>query len=360
MPFGAAQFEHQTPAMEGHVVNDKTARSSRITIRNVAEDAGVSVAAVSKVLRDAYGVSDTLRANVRASMQKLGYRPLASARGMRGQTYTIGLVLPDIRNPFFADIMSGVNTALERSQYRAMIGISHSSVETEMAMVESMIDRQMDGLLMIGSTEDRENLNAIASRKPLVAIGHHDPESTTFDTVNNHDQQGGMLVVKHLVANGYRNISMLSLITGTSTILAERELGYRRGMMEAGFGKNINIVNSSQTLREVQISARKMLTAPQRPDAIFCWTDLIALEVISVATELGLRIPEDLAVVGYDNTVFCDFAQNSLTSIDQSGEQLGLQATRLLIERIKGRTTAEHFVVTPRIVARRSSTPATN
>lgn len=339
-------------------MSEKRVRGSRVTIREVAKDAGVSVAAVSKVLRDAYGVSDALRANVRASMHKLDYRPLAAARGMRGQTYTIGIVLPDLRNPFFADIMDGVNTALERTQYRAMIGISHSSVETEMGIVESMIDRQMDGMLMIGSTEDRRNLDIIANRKPLVAIGHHDPEATTFDTVNNHDQQGAMLVVKHLAANGYRKIAMFSLVSGTSTILIQRELGYRRGMMEAGLGKHINITSSSQILREVQLSARRLLTGPQRPDAIFCWTDLIALEVISVAKELGLDIPNDLAVVGYDNTMFCDFAQNSLTSIDQSGEQLGLQAARLLIERIKGRAEAEHFVVTPRIVVRPSSTPS--
>jgi DNA-binding LacI/PurR family transcriptional regulator len=340
-------------------LSEKRVRGSRVTIREVAKDAGVSVAAVSKVLRDAYGVSDALRAKVRASMHKLDYRPLAAARGMRGQTYTIGIVLPDLRNPFFADIMDGVNTALERTQYRAMIGISHSSVETEMGIVESMIDRQMDGMLMIGSTEDRRNLDIIAKRKPLVAIGHHDPEATTFDTVNNHDQQGAMLVVKHLAANGYRKIAMFSLVSGTSTILIQRELGYRRGMMEAGLGKHINITSSSQILREVQLSARRLLMGPQRPDAIFCWTDLIALEVISVAKELGLDIPNDLAVVGYDNTMFCDFAQNSLTSIDQSGEQLGLQAARLLIERIKGRAEAEHFVVTPRIVVRPSSTPST-
>jgi DNA-binding LacI/PurR family transcriptional regulator len=340
-------------------LSEKRVRGCRVTIREVAKDAGVSVAAVSKVLRDAYGVSDALRANVRASMHKLDYRPLAAARGMRGQTYTIGIVLPDLRNPFFADIMDGVNTALERTQYRAMIGISHSSVETEMGIVESMIDRQMDGMLMIGSTEDRRNLDIIAKRKPLVAIGHHDPEATTFDTVNNHDQQGAMLVVKHLAANGYRKIAMFSLVSGTSTILIQRELGYRRGMMEAGLGKHINITSSSQILREVQLSARRLLTGPQRPDAIFCWTDLIALEVISVAKELGLDIPNDLAVVGYDNSMFCDFTQNSLTSIDQSGEQLGLQAARLLIERIKGRAEAEHFVVTPRIVVRPSSTPST-
>lgn len=330
-------------------------RDRRVTIREVAEDAGVSVAAVSKVLRDAYGVSDSLRAKVRASMDQLGYRPLAAARGMRGQTYTIGLLLPDIRNPFFADIMSGVNTALERTQYRAMVGISQSSPDTEMVMVEAMIDRQMDGLLLIGSTEQRANLTSIAARKPLVTIGHHDPAAGNFDTVNNNDQQGAMLVVKHLVTNGYRKIAMLSLTSTTSTILAEREMGYRRGMMEAGLGQNISITHSQQSLREVQIAVRRLLQAPNRPDALFCWTDLIGLEAISVARELGLRIPEDVAIVGYDNTMFCDFAQNALTSVDQSGEVLGLQATRLLMERIKGRSEGEHFVVTPRIVARHSS-----
>jgi DNA-binding LacI/PurR family transcriptional regulator len=330
-------------------------RQGRVTIRDVAEDAGVSVAAVSKVLRDAYGVSETLRAKVRASMDKLGYRPLAAARGMRGQTYTLGLLLPDIRNPFFADIMTGVNNALERTQYRPMMGISGSSVSVELAMVEAMIDRQMDGIILIGSTEDRVNLEAIAQRTPLVTIGHHEPEATNFDTVNNHDQQGGLLAVRHLAAAGYKRISMLSLESSTSTILAQRELGYRRGMMEAGLGKHIQVVHAPQTLREVQIAALRMLQGADRAEAIFCWTDFIALEVISVATELGLRIPEDVGIVGYDNTMYCDFAQNSLSSIDQSGELLGLQATRLVIERIKGRTEAEHFVVPPRLVARRSS-----
>ena len=330
-------------------------RNGRVTIREVAEDAGVSVAAVSKVLRDAYGVSDGLRAKVRASMNKLGYRPLASARGMRGQTYTLGLVLPDLRNPFFADIMTGVDNALERTQYQVMMGISASTAKLESGVVDSMIDRQMDGIILIGSTETRESLNAIASRKPLVIIGHHDPAAEAFDTVNNHDQQGGLLVVRHLVAAGYKNIAMFSLQGESSSILSEREMGYRRGMVEAGLGAAINIVQSPQIMRDVQFAARRLLQGPKRPDAIFCWTDFIALEVISVATELGLRVPQDVGIVGYDNTMYCDFAQNSLTSIDQSGELLGLQASRLVIERINGRTDVEHFVVPPRLVARRSS-----
>ena len=98
-----------------------------------------------------------------------------------------------------------------------------------------------------------------------------------------------------------------------------------------------------------------MLQSRHRPEAIFCWTDFVALEVLSVARELELSVPGDLAVVGYDNTSYCDLAQNAITSIDQSGQVFGLQSARLLIERIKGRGAAEHFVITPRLVARASS-----
>jgi LacI family transcriptional regulator len=148
---------------------------------------------------------------------------------------------------------------------------------------------------------------------------------------------------------------MLSLAAPVSTVINQRELGYRLEMTEQGLGSSINIVRAPQVLRDVQLTVRRLLESRDRPDAIFCWTDLMAFEAISVATELGLSIPQDIAIIGYDNTVFCEFAQNRLTSIDQSGEVLGLQATRLLIERIDGRTHSEHFVVTPRVVARASS-----
>jgi DNA-binding LacI/PurR family transcriptional regulator len=325
-------------------------RPGRVTIRDVAHDAGVSVAAVSKVLRDAYGVSDSLREKVRASMGKLNYRPLASARGLRGRTYTLGLLLPDLRNPFFADIFDGVNSALARTQYQAMQGISVHANE----LVDAMIDRQMDGLILIGPNEMASRLSEIANRVPLVLIGHHEPVDNLFDTVNNDDQLGARLVVRHLYANGHRRIAMMSLAKA-STVVTQRELGYRLEMMEQGLGKAVNIIRGTQTVRDVQVAVRKLLESPDRPDALFCWTDLIAIEAISVATELGLSIPNDIAIVGYDNTMYCDLAQNRLTSVDQSGELLGLQAARLLIERIEGRTEAEHFVVTPRIVARASS-----
>lgn len=334
-------------------------KSARVTIKTVAADAGVSVAAVSKVLRDAYGVSAALRDRVQASMTRLGYRPHAAARGMRGQTYTLGAILPDLHNPFFSDILAGINAALERTQYQTLFGIGNSVPAQEQALIDSMLDRQMDGIMIIGPRLQMPAIEAIARRTPLAVIAHH-ANVDLYDTVNNDDVLGAKLVVRHLAERGYRNIAMMSLEVpahDTPQVTLQREIGYREAMDEVGLRRYIKVVPAEQTPREAQLVVRRLLTSRGRPEAIFCWSDFIAFEVISVAREMGLSIPGDLAVVGYDNTSNCDLAQNGLTSIDQSGQVLGLQAARLLIERIKGRATAEHFVVTPRLVARTSTNP---
>jgi DNA-binding LacI/PurR family transcriptional regulator len=335
-------------------------KSDRVTIKTVAEDAGVSVAAVSKVLREAYGVSADLRAKVQASMHRLHYRPHAAARGMRGQTYTLGVLLPDLHNPFFSDIMAGVNSALERTQYLPLLGVSQSVGAVEVALIDAMVDRQMDGLILIGPRMLTADIIGIAERTPTVVIAQHRPDVVAFDTVNNNDQLGAAVVVRHLAAAGYRNIAYLTQLlvdTEQAMVTTQREIGYRATMTELGLGRYINVIAAEQTPRETQAAARHVLQSRNPPEAIFCWTDFIALEVLSVAHELGLSVPGDVAVVGYDNTSYCDLAQNALTSIDQSGQVLGLQAARLLIERIKGRETAEHLVITPRLVARQSSGP---
>ena len=332
-------------------------KHKHITIRTVAADAGVSVAAVSKVLRDAYGVSSELRAKVQASVAKLGYRPRLAARAMRGRSYTLGVLLPDIRNPFFSDILDGLNTALIRTQYQPVLAVSPSA-SIEQALVDSMLDRQIDGVIVLGPRMSPEEAGALAARVPTVFIAYHEPQVTSFDTVNNDDQMGAALVVNHLAATGRRRIAFLNLELpkhGDLMVTGQREIGYRAAMKAAGLAEYVNVVRAEQTSREVQIAAKHLLQGRDPPEAIFCWTDFIALEVISVANELGLSIPDDLAIVGYDNTHYCDLAQNALTSIDQSGQVLGLQAARLLVERVEGRTKAEHFAVTPRLVVRKSS-----
>jgi len=335
-------------------------KSDRATLKTVAADAGVSVAAVSKVVRDANGVSKELRARVIESIGKLGYRPHTAARGMRGQTYTLGVLLGDIRNPFYPEILDGVQAALDRTKYHPLLGIGRATEPVEVAMVEAMQDRQMDGVILIAPRMPPATIEAMAAKIPTVVIGHHQPDAKAFDTVNDNDRLGAQLVVNHLVGRGHRRITFVGTEVagiGEGGVMTARASGYRAAMQLHSLTENIDTRVFPSHLEQCRSAVSEMLAAPDRPSAVFCSSDTLALEVMSCAADLGINVPRDLALVGYDNISYCDYSYVSLSSVDQSGEVLGLQAARLLIERIKGRTEAEHFVVPPRLVARRSSAP---
>lgn len=344
---------------------DKPARppqKPRATIRTVAADAGVSVAAVSKVLRDAYGVSDALRAKVTASIDKLGYRPNAAARAMRGHTYRVGILLIAITNPFLPEVIDGILETLRAASYHGMIGIGLSRTEIEASLIESMIDSRMDGLILVAPEMTTAVLSHYARQIPVVAIAQHDPTATDFDTINSDDQLGATIAVRELIARGHRDIGMLMpdpSATQVHGVMHQREIGYRKAMAEAGLGDRarVNIVPhrlpaDAPNGREAAI--RAVLTAPNRPSALFCWSDLVGVDVVNVARGLGLRVPEDLAIIGYDNSRVAALPLIGLASIDQEGRRMGALAAQTLLGRIDGRTTAEHLAVPPHLVLRPS------
>lgn len=333
-------------------------RSSGATLHDVAADAGVSFSAVSKALRNAYGVSEAMRLRVKASAERLGYRPHAAARGMRGKTYTLGVLVSDLHNSFFSEIFAGISEVSGQAQYQPMLGVGHIDPIAENAIIDAMIDRQMDGLLLVAPSMSQEDLLIIAEEVPTVLIGVHMPESTTLDTVNNDDELGARLVVRHLAERGFSNIAFVTLAPlpeAQGTTLQSRELGYRDEMQRLGLGDHVQVVGASMESEDIRSTVLRLLTGKRRPKAVFCWTDYVAFEVIGVARELGLNVPDDLAVVSYDNTPYCALPQHSLTSVDQSGRLLGRKATQLLLDRIGGRKEAEHFVVTPMLMMRDST-----
>jgi len=337
----------------------QTAKANRVTISVVAQHAGVSVAAVSKVLRNAYGVSAALRAKVEASIATLNYRPSAAARGMRGQTYTIGVLLVDIKNPFFPELIDGIDDGLAGTQYVPLFGIGHGSLRLETAIVHALVDRQMDGLIMIGQRLALAEVEAIAKQIPVVVIGHHAPTATSFDSVNNDDESGGALAAEFLMAQGYRRPAMIALHDNQQSggdVAHKRKQGFARALDAAGFEPHqIRIAQAGDSLDDVTATVRDLLEGTEPPDSIFGWADYYALEVLSAVRALGFRVPDDIGIIGYDNSPPCAFTQNDLTSIDQSGRELGRAATRLLLERIAGRTAAEHFVITPKVSVRGST-----
>jgi LacI family transcriptional regulator len=330
---------------------------TRVTIRTVAADAGVSVAAVSKVMRNAYGVSDGLRLKVESSIEKLGYRPSVAARGMRGRTFTLGVLLVGIDNPFLPGIYQGIESVTEAAGYKIMVGVGAARARTEVQLIEQMIDNRMDGLILVASQIAGDTLEHYARQIPIVVVGHHEPGAMGYDTINNDDQHGAQLAVQAFVDRGYRDIAYLTQSDQEdhfADVAPQRELGYRRAMMSAGLEADIRVFSLPQYGLPRDAKLREILQSPDRPRAIFCWSDLDAIPLLGEAHRLGVRIPEDLALIGYDNSPMAQMAMVNLASMDQDGPRLGKLAAEALFTRMNGRRVAEHILIEPSLVERGS------
>lgn len=334
----------------------------RITIIDVARHAQVSTTAVSKVLRNAYGASPAMRTKVQQAIDELGYRPSAAARAMRGRTYTIGVMFPDIRNPFFADILDGLAGRLRDTGYQVLHGTGCNDEATEAHVTEAMADRGMDGLVLVAPISPRGHLEHIARLVPTVVVGRHG-HSTAYDTVTDDDHAGAHLVVGHLAGLGHRRIAHIEhhetdrdrLIEMPNAIRAD---GYRQAMQRHGLAGEIMVASTTYTQEGGYLGARQLLERPERPTAIFAGADIVAMGALEAIAEAGLTVPGDISVAGYDNTTFASFSPISLTSVDQAGRQIGGNAARLLLERFADRhAPTSQIKLSPRLVPRRSTAP---
>lgn len=292
-----------------------------------------------------------------ASIKELDYRPQTSARAMRGQTFTWGVLASEIHNPYFADVLAGISRSLAGTAYKTFLGVSQSSDENEASLAEAMIDRQVDGLIWIAPRVKSEVLHRIARSVPLVVVAYHEESATDFDTANVNDERATRLAVEHLHSKGLRRIAMVSVNwpDKVGAVPQLRELGYRNAMRDYGLEGHINVVYSEENAIDVGALTTELLSQPDRPEAIMCWNDFAALEVLSEAKRMDVNVPTDLAIVGFDNTSFCRLEQNSLTSIDQFAGTLGERAAEMLLGRLDGRVDARHVMLEPELHVRRSS-----
>jgi LacI family transcriptional regulator len=335
------------------------ARRRRVTIVDVASHAEVSTTAVSKVLRNAYGVSPAMRERVRAAIDELGYRPQAAARAMRGRTFTIGVLLPHIRNPFFADILDGFQEQVRKADYQAIMIQGGENTQAEGRAINALVDRQVDGILMVVPLSSRTGLEEIAKDVPTVVLGRHE-RSSVFDSVFDDDELGAELAVEHLIALGHRRIAHIGQKDNSrgrpvDLLHAIRAETYRRVMRDHGLGEEIDVVATSYTEEGGYMGARELLSRPARPTAIFAGADLAALGAMAAAHEAGLSVPGDLSIAGYDNTRMAALPNIALTTVEQDGVLMGRTSGRLLLERVEGRTSSVRFSVTPSLVTRRST-----
>jgi LacI family transcriptional regulator len=333
------------------------------TIDDVARAAGVSRAAVSKVIRDAYGVSPAMRERVNAAITELGYRPRISARGMRGSTFTIGIEIPDFANQFFSKVIAGATSELSAGPYQLIIAPADPGHAEGYRAIQALADRQVDGIVVVTPLVRPAWLEDLASGVPLVMLGRHD-ESQRYDTVVGDDAAGTRLVMDHLLGLGHRRIAHVTLPESNTdcqpgTTHAIRVATYRAAMAEAGLADQIRIVRAEPGEEAAYQATKSLLTGTDRPTAVFAAHDEPALGVLRAVAEAGLTAA-DISVVGYDDTSIARHPLISLTSVNQSGRRMGARAVALLLERLAGRTTPVHEVAVPRLIPRASSTTATS
>jgi LacI family transcriptional regulator len=336
--------------------------SNRITMADVAHQAGVSIMTVSRAVNGKEGISDGTRLHVLEIIKSLGYRPSSIARSLATQkTLTLGLVVPDISNPFFSEVTRGIEHLANQQGYHVFLGNTEEDSQREIALIQSLEEKRVDGLILCSSRLDEDTLLDIIGRLPAVVLINRrlaSPENdAAVDSVIVDEPGGGEQAVHHLLTRGHRRIGFLA---GPQASFSGR--GRLRGYLQAmqAHGLTVNpgwVLPCHPSVEGGQQAACQLLEAHPQLTALFCYNDLVAVGALHSCSLLGRRVPEDLAVVGYDDIPLAALVTPSLTTCRSPRFYLGSRAVEALLQRIHGCPGGCEHQVLPVEMVIRSSAP---
>jgi LacI family transcriptional regulator len=329
----------------------------RVTLVEIAQDAGVSRATASLVLRGSDLVADATRARVLASMHKLGYvyhRGAASLRAQRSQT--IGLIVPDITNPFFAEMTVGIEARLDQAQHVALLGNTTETLGKQERLLAMMQEYRTDGVLLcpVADTSAEAIVRLRQWQLPFVLFARY-IEGADADYVGADNLRGAQLATEHLLALGHQRIAFAGG-PAHSSARRDRVQGYCKALMRHGLPIDPSLQLTSPTTRaggHQAIDTLLMLADP--PTAVLCYNDIVAFGVLLGLQKSGRKVGRDIAVVGFDDIAEAALAQPALTTVAISPRQIGEEAARLLLQRIAAPDAAARQVVLhPQLIVRES------
>ena len=324
----------------------------RATIKDVAALAGVSAATVSRALDDRPEISSETKERVRLACAQLGYVPNAASRGLSGHaTHTIGLVLPDISNPYFSGMATAIEETAAAHGCRVFLSNSLRKEDRELRAIENLVARQVDGILVNPvSPESQLRHREVLGGLPCVYLGANHDESPSYVMADN--ETGAYAAARYLIRLGHRDILFLGGRT-TSRTREQRIRGFRRALAEAGLeGRELPAPPNVTLMRQWSYETALELLKGPLPDAIFAYSDMTALKVLEAAEERGVRIPEDLSMVGYDNIAFGALHRIHLTTVSQHKYQQGQIAVERLLEKINGSRAHTEDILEPELIIR--------
>ncbi len=330
------------------------AASQRPTIRTVAERAGVSKSLVSLVLRDSPHVSEAKRAAVLEVIRELHYRPDAAARALtESRSRAVGVLVQDLRNPWYLDALDGIASVLSQAGLQMLLAVQRLDLVNGETFLPAMLEMKAAGLVLVGSLEHTAQVVEAASEVPTVAVANRDAGLTDVDLVAGDDDAGTRLAVRHLVELGHRRLACLAVVTTGVGRVRRDAFAAVTGGLDAPL---VEVTDADED--GGYRAAIRLLTAPDRPTGLVCYNDIVALGALSAARDLGLRVPDDLSLIGYDNTQVAQLRSVGLTTVDNSSFRLGSRAATLLVERVDAPWRAPAFeLVDPALVVRSTTGP---
>jgi LacI family transcriptional regulator len=337
------------------------AATVKLTIEDVAERAGVSISTVSRVVNQSVPVDPTTEARVREAIAALGYRPNLLARSFRQQaTQTIGLLVPDNSNPFFAEVARAIEDAGFASGYSVVLCNSDLSEIKQEAYIDVLLAKRVDGLILISTgfippESGLELMDRISQAGVPCVVVDRDLGDLPFDQVMVDNHQGGSLAGRHLLGLGHRRIAC---VAGHRDLApsAGRIAGFFQVLNDAGIeSPNVALVIGDSHFEGGIAAAQELLSSGVEFTAVFAFNDLMAIGVIAALQRAGRRVPDDVSVIGFDNIPQTAAMFPAVTTIAQPTAELGTRSVELLLSRIKNRSVSpERLVLSTKLIERES------
>ncbi len=340
----------------------KAHSSGPARLKDIAQDLGLSTVTISKVLRGHPDIGEETRARVLKRMKELNYQPNFAARALiTGRTWTIGLVVPDLLHPFFALVAKAISADIRGQGYSLIITSSEDDPELEREEIGQLLARRVDAMVIASAQHDTDSFRRIEEQQiPYILIDRR-IENLQANFIGVDDEAVGLLATRHLIEQGCQRIAHIRG-AGTSTA-AGRMKGYKRALathrqpQPPGYVVPVGISGDDRGSSGGYAAMEKLLSLKQRPDGVFCFNDPVAMGAMHAILDAGLRIPEDIAVVGCGNLIYSDFLRVPLTSVDQDSAAIGKSAADLALSLVgkkePPRTKTE--LMSPKLVVRASS-----